>query len=80
MSRRIHSLMIRQKRANCCFDRDYVSLPEYPQYTTILALPLKTVFVNLDAGPRANDFYVATHYGDKVLKKIAKKLEAEVIA
>lgn len=80
MPRRNRTPRIRRSQANRCFDRDYVSLPEYPQYTTILALPLKTVFVNLDAGPRANDFYVATHYGDKVLKKIAKKLEAEVIA
>lgn len=62
------------------YDTDYVSLPEYPQYNSVVAIPLKTIFYNIDAAPGANDFYVAKHYGDPVLKKLAKKIEGGVSA
>lgn len=60
------------------YDTDWISLPEYPRYNSIVAIPLKTIFYNLDAAPGANDFYVAKHYGDPVLKKLAKRIESEV--
>lgn len=60
------------------YDTDWISLPEYPRYNSIVAIPLKTIFYNLDAAPGANDFHVAKHYGDPVLKKLAKKIESEV--
>jgi hypothetical protein len=62
------------------YDMDYVNLPEYPQYCSVVAVPLKTIFYNLDADPHADDFYVAKHYGDKVMKTLAKKINCEVVA
>lgn len=62
------------------YDTDYVSLPEYPNYNSVVAIPLKTIFYNLDASPYADDFYVAKHYGDPVMKKLAKKIEGGVSA
>ena len=60
------------------YDTDWISMPEYPQYNSVVAIPLKTIFYNLDAASNANDFYVARHYGDPVLKKLAQKIESEV--
>ena len=80
-NRNPHPRRIREKSAILKgYDRDYVNLPEYAQYRTITAVPLKTVFENLDADPRANDFYVARSYGDPVMKKLARRITAEVIA
>lgn len=63
------------------YDREYISLPEYPQYKTITAIPLKTILINLEAGRRADDFYVARSENDPVLRRIIKKIAAtEVIA
>lgn len=62
------------------FDRDYVNFPEYPQYCSIVAVPLKTIYINMDAGPKANDFHVAKSFNDPVLKKLAKKIECGVSA
>ena len=55
------------------FDRDYTSLPEYPQFTTITVIPLKTIFVNMDAAPNANDFHVARSREDKIAKLAAAR-------
>ena len=62
------------------YDRDYVNLPEYPQYCTIVVVPLKTIYVNLDADPKADDFHVAKSYSDPVMRKLAKRIGCEVIA
>lgn len=62
------------------YDHDYISLPEYPQYRTITVMPLKTIYENLDADPRANDFYVARGYSDPMIRKIEKKIGMEVYA
>ena len=58
------------------FDRDFVNLPEYPQYCSVVVLPMKTIFVNLDADPRADDFYVVKHYGDRVFRRLEKRIGA----
>lgn len=58
------------------FDRGYVNLPEYPQYCSVVVLPMKTIFVNLDADPRADDFYVVKHYGDRVFRRLEKRIGA----
>lgn len=80
MPRRNHT--IRKNRSSLIdhYDTEYVSLPEYPQYNSVVAIPLKTIFLNIDAAPGANDFHVAKHYGDPVLKKLAKKIENGVSA
>ena len=62
------------------YDTEYISLPEYPQYNSVVAIPLKTIFYNIGAAPGANDFHVAKHYGDPVFKKLAKKIENGVSA
>ncbi|MBP3411380.1 MAG: hypothetical protein J6M10_10345 [Clostridia bacterium] len=81
MPRRNYSKHPSRQAFEDCFDRDYVNLPEYPQYNTVTVLPMKTIFVNLDADPHADDFYVVKHYGDRVFKKLAKRINMmEVIA
>ena len=62
------------------YDTDYVSLPEYPQYCSVVAVPLKTIFYNMDAAPGADDFYVTRCESDPVFKKLAKRIGCEVIA
>lgn len=62
------------------YDTEYISLPEYPQYNSVVAIPLKTIFYNIDAAPGANDFHVAKRYGDPVFKKLAQKIENGVSA
>lgn len=58
-----------------------MNLPEYPQYTTVTVLPMKTIFINLDAAHGANDFYVCKGYGDRVFKALAKHIySGEVFA
>lgn len=62
------------------YDTDYVNLPEYPNFCSVVAVPLKTIFYNLDADPKADDFHVAKHYGDPVMRKLAKHITGEVSA
>lgn len=81
MPRRNHAKHPARPRMEDRFDRDYVNLTEYPQYCTVAVLPMKTIFVNLDADPRADDFYVVKHYGDRVFKKLARHInQREVVA
>lgn len=56
------------------YDTDYISLPEYPQYNSIVAIPLKTIFYNLDAACGANDFYVIRSFDDPMMRKLEKKI------
>ena len=62
------------------YDTEYISLPEYPQYNSVVVVPLKTIFYNLDAAHNANDFYVARRDNDRIFKKITKKIENGVSA
>ena len=62
------------------YDVDYVSLPEYPQYCSVVAMPMKTIYINVDADPEADDFYAARSFNDQVLKKLEKRLIGEVVA
>lgn len=75
MPRRNRTRRPNRPRMEDRFDRDYVNLPEYRQYNTIVVLPMKTIFVNLDADPRADDFYVVKHYGDRVFRKLEKHID-----
>lgn len=56
------------------YDLDYVSLPEFPHLIRIVAKPLKTIFVNLDADFLADDFYVARNMDDRILQMIAERI------
>lgn len=56
------------------YDIDYVNLPEYPNFVRVIAQPLKTVFVNLDADFNADDFYVARDFDDRVLRLISERM------
>ena len=56
------------------YDIDYVNLPEYPHFARIIARPLKTIYVNLDADFDADDFYVAGDFNDRVLRLIAERM------
>lgn len=56
------------------YDLDYVNLPEYPNFTRIIAKPLKTIYINLDADFNADDFYVARDCDDWILRLIAERM------
>ena len=62
-----------KRRPEDGFDRDYTSLPEYPHLTTVTSIPLKTIFINVDAAPLANDFHVARSWEDKIAKLAAER-------
>lgn len=80
MARKNRNPHPRKSRLEDRFDRDYVNLPEYPNYTTITIIPLKTIFINLDAKEGANDFHVARSERDAVARKVLRRIEGEVIA
>lgn len=80
MARRNYPKRGRRTRLEDKFDRDYAHLPEYPQYTTITIIPMKTIFINMDAAPWANDFHVARSENDPVAKKLIRRMCREVIA
>ena len=56
------------------YDLDYVSLPERPDLIRIIAKPLKTIYVNLDADFTADDFHVAKRLDDPIMRKIAERI------
>lgn len=56
------------------YDLDYVSLPEFPHLIRIVAKPLKTVYVNLDADFDADDFYVVRSFNDPIMRKIESRI------
>ena len=74
MPRRNHAKHNRRSNMQDRFDTDYVSLPEYPQYNSIAVIPLKTIYLNLDAASNANDFYVIRSYNDPMMRRLEKKI------
>ena len=75
MPRRNHSNHAKRKsNIQDRFDTDYVSMPEFPQYTSIAVVPLKTIFYNLDAASGANDFCVIRSFNDPIMRKLEKKI------
>lgn len=54
------------------YDSDYVSLPEYPYIVRVYAVPMKTVYINVDADPEAVENYTAKSWNDKVLQAIMR--------
>ena len=75
MPRRNHVKHSRRPMLTDRYDLDYVSMPEYPQYTQFIVKPLKTIFVNLDAAFEADDFYVIRSYDDHMMRKLEKQIE-----
>ena len=80
MGRRNHTRRGRRMKMEDRFDMDYVNLPECPQFTTITIIPMKTIFINLDAAENANDFHVARSEHDPIAKKVIRKIERLVSA
>lgn len=58
------------------YDLDYVSLPEHPGIRQVVVKQLKTIYINIDADYWADGVHVAKHYGDPLVKKIARRKEA----
>ena len=56
------------------YDTDYISLPEYPHIIRINAVPMKTVYINVDADFEPAEIYTAKSWNDKVLKAIMNKM------
>ena len=56
------------------YDMDYVFLPEHPRLMRIIAKPLKTIFINMDADFEADDTHVARSMNDPILRKIAQQI------
>lgn len=55
------------------YDKDYISLPEYPHILRIVAVPMKTIYINVEADPDTADEYTAKSWCDEVLQCIASK-------
>lgn len=56
------------------YDLDYVSLPEYPGLIRVISRPTKTIYINLDADFFADDFHVAKHLDDPIMRMIEERL------
>lgn len=80
MGRHNYTKRGRRMKTEDRFDVDYVNLPECPQFTTITIIPMKTIFINLDAAADANDFHVARSEHDPIAKKVLRRIESEVSA
>lgn len=74
MASRRYSTGPRRQILDKQYKTDYIRLPEYSQYFTVLAEPFKIVFINLSADPLTNKSYVAKSIADPVLLAIAKRL------
>ena len=67
MSRKNHLLSARAKASNS-YRLDYTKLPEYPEYGRIIAVPLRTVYFNLDSNFDGTVDYIAKRKDDPMLK------------
>lgn len=56
------------------FDTDVCFLPHRPEIDRIIAVPLKTIFRNMDAAPWATEVYTARKFDDNLLRLIQKQL------
>ena len=56
------------------YDLDYINLPEYPNYCKIIVRPLKTIYVNLDAGFDSDDTHVVRNMNDRILRIIEERI------
>ena len=54
------------------YDTDYISLPEYPHILRINAVPMKTVYINVDADFEPAETYTAKSWSDPVLQAIVR--------
>lgn len=71
MGRKNYLSRIKSSDANT-FDLDYVMLPDYPEINKIIAIPLRTVFVNLNANFEGTLDYTAKCVDDPMLKYIGR--------
>lgn len=55
------------------YDGDYIDLPEFPGISRIIAVPLKTIYINIAADPDAEEIYTAHCWCDKILQLIVRK-------
>ena len=74
MSRKNHNPHPRKPNLTDRYDTDYVSLPEFPNLSRIVARPLKTIFINLDAKADSDDFHVAGSMDDRILRIISERI------
>ena len=74
MSRKNHTRHPRKPKLTDRYDVDYVPLPEFPNLSRIVARPLKTIFVNLDAEYNSDNFHVADNLDDRILRIIAERI------
>ena len=74
MARHNHPKHPRNFNSTNGFDLDYVSLPEYPRIIHVVAKPMKTIYVNLDADFDADQTHIARCYNDGILRKISERL------
>lgn len=69
MSRKNHPVHARANPHNS-FRLDYTNLPEYPEYGRIIAVPLRTAYVNLSARFDGTQDYIAKDRHDPMLKRM----------
>ena len=74
MARRNHPKHPRNAIFSDRYDLDYVSLPEFPKMIRIVAKPLKTIYINLDADFDADGCHVAKNMNDHILQTIAERI------
>ena len=74
MARHNHPKHPRRFNSTASYDLDYVSLTEYPHIIHVVAKPLKTIYVNLDADFNADQTHVAHSTNDRILRIIAERL------
>ena len=71
-----HNQIRRQKRGSVAdrYDSDYIDLPEHPEISRIIAVPLKTIYHNISAAPDAMEIYTAQSWSDKILQLLVTKI------
>ena len=74
MARRNHPKHMRTPIFTDRYDLDYVHLPECPGIIRIIARPMKTTYINLDAAFDADDFHVARNLDDPMMQMIAERI------
>lgn len=74
MSRHNNSKRNRRRSVADRFDTDYIELPEYPDIARVIAVPMKTIYINIAADMGAMEIYTAWSWCDKVLQKIVGRV------
>lgn len=74
MARRNYPKKRKQMTLEDRFDTDVCFLPNHPEIDRIIAVPLKTIYRNVDAAPWAEEVVTVRSFDDRLLDLIQQQM------